>query len=132
MSERALRYNTGKPQVHFALTFPEAINGTARVSVYGSRKYDLYNYLKGAPASESIDCLMRHLMKWWMGEDRDTDPNCADCTIRDTTDPEHLCKKHSGLSHLDHAHWNLSRLVDEMHRKPELDDRPHKILGQRV
>lgn len=132
MSERALRYNAGKPQVHFALTFPEAINGAARVSMYGSRKYALYNYLKGAPVSESLDCLMRHLMKWWMGEDRDTDPNCPDCAARDTSDPEHLCKKHSGLSHLDHAVWNMLRLADEAQRKPELDDRPHKMLGTSV
>jgi len=128
MSERAARFNAGKPQLHYSLTFPEARNGEARVSMYGSRKYDLYNYTKGAPISESIDCAMRHIQKWFNGEDRDTDPNCPDCQKRDNEDPNHLCKVHSGCNHLDHAVWNISRACDDAHRHPEWDDRPHVVL----
>ena len=105
MTERALRHNSGKPALHAALCFPEALRGNARVTAYGAAKYARYNFKKGAPASESVDCAMRHLLAWWNGED---------------TDPE------SGQSHLDHFVWNAMRLADELQgpMKAELDDRP--------
>jgi hypothetical protein len=105
MSERALRHNEGKPTLHTALTFPEALRGVARVTAYGEKKYARFNYLKGAPASQSIDCALRHLLAWYNGEDKDAE---------------------SGLNHLDHFAWNAMRLADEMQRRPELDDRPGK------
>lgn len=107
--ELALRYNTGKPTLHVNLNFPEALRGTARVTAYGEQKYARNNYLKGAPASQSVDCMMRHLEKWWNGENNDSE---------------------SGLSHLDHFVWNAMRLANEMHTRPDLDDRPH-ILAAR-
>lgn len=106
-NDLALRFNTGKPELHYCLTFPEALRGIARVTTYGSKKYALYNYTKGAPASQSIGCALRHLLAWMGGED---------------IDPE------SGQHHLDHFVWNAARLCDEMQRRPELDDRPHKVL----
>jgi hypothetical protein len=106
--ERALRHNTGKPPLYYLLTFPEAMRGVARVSAYGEAKYARFNYLKGAPASESISCLMRHLLAWYNGED---------------VDPE------SGLNHLDAVSWNALRLTDELTRRPELDDRPNRAAS---
>jgi hypothetical protein len=106
----ALRYNTGKPQLRFVLTFPEAMKAIARVCEYGSRKYDLYNYMRGAPLSQYVDCGTRHLLAWWSGEDND---------------PE------SGLSHLDHFVWNamaLTQMAQAAGREIR-DDRPHVVMA---
>jgi len=107
--ERAMRFNNGKPELHYALTFGEALKGAARVGTFGANKYSAYNYMKGATASQSIGCLLRHLLAWFEGED---------------SDPE------SQLNHLDHFVWNAMRLSTEMKGsdKDELDDRPHKVL----
>lgn len=104
----AERFNTGKPELHYVLTFPEALRGIARVTTYGSKKYAPYNYTKGAPASQSVSCALRHLMAWFAGEDIDSE---------------------SGHSHLDHFIWNAARLAHEMATRPELDDRPHLLKG---
>jgi len=105
----AMRHNKGKPELRFIFTFPEAIRAIARVCMYGSRKYALYNYLRGAPASQYADCMMRHFTAWWNGED---------------ADPE------SGLNHLDHFVWNACCLVQMMfsHGGAERDDRPHLVM----
>lgn len=109
MEEKALRYNEGKPELHYLLTFPEALRAIARVSTCGARKYEAYNYLKGAPASESVGSALRHLLAWWGGENND---------------PE------SELHHLAHFAWNAIRLVDEvLSRKPGVDDRPQLVAG---
>lgn len=108
-SRLAQRFNSGKPELHYLLTFPEAMRGIARVTTYGSKKYALYNYTKGAPASESVSCALRHLLAWFSGED---------------TDPE------SGLCHLDAFVWNAARLTHEMATRPDLDNRPHVLMKQ--
>ena len=107
--ERAERLNTGKPKLHYALCFPEALKAVARVStqVVEIGKYDDYNFLKGSSVTESIDSLMRHLLAFWCGEDGD---------------PE------SGFNHLDHVVWNAMRLCDEYHRERSEDDRPKGLL----
>ena len=107
--EKALRFNMGKAELHYLLTFPIAVKGVAKVSSYGTNKYSPYNYLKGATASQSIGSAMRHLLAWWNGEDIDLE---------------------SGLNHLDHFVWNAMRLTDEMQNEKfvDLDDRPCKIL----
>jgi len=83
---QALRFNTGKPELNYLLTFPLAIYEFAKVCMYGGKKYDRGNYLKGGkPLSEYADCLLRHLTAWQNGED---------------IDPESEC------SHLGHVVWN--------------------------
>lgn len=109
---RAQRANAGKPQLRYLLTWPKAMEGVARVSEYGASKYDLYNYKLGAPASQQIDCLLRHLSDWWNGKDLDED-----------------ALKHGFEIHPLHAlAWNAMRMADELPGNPELDDRPHVLI----
>jgi len=100
----AMRDNGGKPELSYALTFGEALRAMAQVCAHGAGKYSRGNYLKGAPLSQSMDCLLRHLLAWSEGED---------------TDPE------SGQGHLAHVVWNALRLCQESIVRPDLDDRIH-------
>jgi hypothetical protein len=78
--------------------------GTARVLMWGSRKYAPWNWAKGGPWSTPMDCLLRHLFKWWfLGEEFD---------------------KESGLHHLDHAMCNLLFLIHYTDVHHAGDDRP--------
>jgi len=109
----ALRFNTGKTELHYLMAFSRALRAISDVTSYGSRKYAKYNFLKGASASESTSSLLRHLVAWWEGED---------------LDPE------SGLHHLAHMAWNALRLCDETLSGVSVDDRPKltdpKVGGQ--
>ncbi len=98
----AMRNNEGKPELSYILTFPSALRGFARVCTYGAKKYARFNYLKGAPQSQYVDCLMRHLSAHWRGEE---------------FDPE------SGCRHVDHVVWNALAL-SEFSDDEALDDRP--------
>ena len=98
----AMRHNSGKPELSYILTFPRAVKLFARVCMYGASKYDRGNYLKGAPLSQYVDCLMRHLQAWWSGEDIDTE---------------------SGQHHLGHVVWNALCLCEIALAQPERDDR---------
>ena len=111
MSARADRFNKGKRQLRYLLCFSKAAELLATVSEYGASKYNAYNFVKGAPVSESVDSLMRHLDAWWNGED---------------IDPE------SGCHHLGHVAWNAMRLAHEARSRPDLDDRPHVVLAARA
>lgn len=101
----ALRYNEGKPPVSYLLTFPNAIKGVADVCKYGEKKYERFNYLKGANVQQYVDCLLRHLTAFYNGEDLDPD---------------------SGNRHVDHVTWNALMLAEVMAwaDNEELDDRP--------
>ena len=98
----ALRYNTNKPEMMYILSFPKAIEEFTNVCTYGGKKYDVGNYLKGAPLSQYVNCGLRHLFKWWNGEDRD---------------PE------SGCLHLAHFVWNALCLCEIALTQTKRDDR---------
>ena len=100
---KALRQNTGKPELSYILTFPTALKSFAQVCMKGAKKYERGNYLKGGkPATEYIDCMLRHITAWQNGED---------------FDPE------SGCSHLGHVVWNALALCDFFHSHNCVDDR---------
>jgi len=99
---QALRFNAGKPELSYLFTFGAALREVANVCAYGARKYSRSNYTKGAPYTQSVDALLRHLLSWQEGEDRD---------------PE------SGQLHLAHVLWNALRLCQESIVRPDLDDR---------
>lgn len=107
--KEALRYNDGKPELHYLVSFPSAAEALASVCKYGEGKYSAYNYLKGAPLSQYLSSGLRHLFAFWRGEDRD---------------PE------SGCSHLGHFLWNTVMLVEMWHSRSDLDDRPHVVLSR--
>lgn len=98
----AKRYNLGKPELSYLLTFPEAIKEFSRVCMRGAEKYERGNYLRGAPLSQYEDCLLRHLTAWQNGED---------------IDPESEC------NHLGHVLWNALALLEMAITQPERDDR---------
>ncbi len=82
---------------------PLALLELAKVYGFGEAKYARYNYLKGYPWSLSVDAMLRHLLAFLAGEDRD---------------PE------SGLPHTAHAAWHALTLTSFVLRGVGTDDRP--------
>lgn len=105
----AMRHNEGKPSLGYILSFPNALEGFALVCDYGATKYAHYNYLKGAPLSQYVNCLMRHLLAWHEGNELDDE---------------------SELPHLAHVVWNALALAEMAETRGDLDDRPHVVLEE--
>jgi hypothetical protein len=97
----SVRYNKDKLPMH--LVPPKAIKALAEVLQYGAHKYDERNWEKGANYSVPYASLMRHLIAFWEGEDKD---------------PE------SGLSHTHHILMNAAMLVEYEGQSDLFDDRP--------
>lgn len=75
----------------------------ARVYTMGAKKYDDRNWEKGIKWGRIFAAIMRHLWKFWRGEDIDDE---------------------SGLPHVVHAAWGCFTILEYYHTHPELDDRP--------
>lgn len=97
----SIRENKGKLPMH--LVPPDAIEAMAAVLGKGAEKYDERNWEKNNKLSVPYASLMRHLLKFWEGED---------------LDPE------SGLPHTYHILMNAAMLVRYEKVGGELDDRP--------
>ncbi len=104
----ALRYNDGKPELHYLDTWYNAQCEVAQVCMKGAEKYERGNYLKGQPYSQLISAAYRHLGKF------------GDCRQPDR-EPE------SGRHHVAHAIWNLLQLLEldltEVRKPKPRDDR---------
>ena len=100
-SEKALRFNQGKPRL--SLVSFLAMTGLARVLEFGAIKYAPWNWTKGMPVDQVLDCLLRHTAAIQRGEE---------------LDPE------SGLPHIDHLQCNAMFLSHFYHegRWPELSE----------
>lgn len=96
------RANGGK--VSLSLLPFHLMAGMARVLMAGTLKYKAWNWTKGMKWSVCMDCLLRHLFKWWY-----TGEEC---------DPE------TGEHHLDHVLSNVLFLKHYLKAYPEGDDRP--------
>jgi len=77
----------------------------AQIYTFGAKKYDDRNMEKGMKWGRVFAAIMRHLWKWWGGEENDQE---------------------SGMSHLAHAAWGCFTLLDYTERRREFDDRPIK------
>lgn len=100
MSE-ALRYNDHKLKWH---NFPFfLIRPMIGVADFGASKYATFNFLKGAPISQYLDCMKRHI-------DAFEDPKQSDID-------------ESGQNYLAHVAWNALVAVYMLTHKPGLDDR---------
>ncbi len=100
------RSNAGK--VAFSLVPFHLLTGCARILMWGSKKYAPWNWAKGGQWSTPMDCLLRHLFKWWFcGEEVD---------------------KESGEHHLDHAMCNLLFLIHYNKTHLDGDNRPDPSL----
>ena len=112
-NERALRYDSGKPELIYPDMFPAALAGVARVYMYGTqrpnRPYPRYNFTKPAPFTELYNCARRHMVKWLNGEDSDPDAVAAGFDV----------------NHIDAAIGNLMRLRQQIADAPQEDDRAH-------
>jgi len=89
----------------FALIPPSALFEVAKVFTYGANKYEPHNWEKGISYSRLFSACMRHLWKWWRGEDKDPESN---------------------ISHLSHAAANIFFLLHYEYNKRKyktFDDR---------
>lgn len=92
--EKAMRFNTGKPQLSYILDADVAMKGMCEVFAFGAEKYARGNWKKGLDPTEVIDSLLRHLTAYQNGE-------VLDLNKEGGTD-----KNHSGLPHVDHITCN--------------------------
>lgn len=91
---KATRNNGGKPKLSMILDASEALYGAAQVLEFGEKKYARGNWLKGLDTVEIMDSLLRHLVAYNSGENRDEE---------------------SGLPHVDHVLVNALFLA-QMYR----------------
>lgn len=106
MSEKAMRFNKGKPKLSFVLEAPNAIAAFSNACEKGMlRGYTRGNWKKGLPFTEVVDSLMRHLMAFQNGVELDDG------------------KDGTGLPHVELVMWNAVALVEMVATHPELDDR---------
>lgn len=113
-AQDALRYNTGKPQLSYLLSAPEAVKGLSEVFTFGATKYARDNWKRGFKTHELVDSALRHLTLYLNGEDLDLNP------VTGAAD-----KLHSGLPHIDHVLWNILVLAEQYRTFPE--KRPSQI-----
>ncbi|WP_394615913.1 dATP/dGTP diphosphohydrolase domain-containing protein [Lentzea sp. JNUCC 0626] len=92
----------GKKLAQVSSLDPKALLVLAEVSGWGATKYSAHNFLRGYLWSLSFDAAMRHLLKFWGGEE---------------LDPE------SGLPHLGHAAWHCLAMISFLERGIGTDDR---------
>lgn len=107
--EKALHFSTGKSATDQLP--PEVLMAVADVYTHGAEKYGRDNWKRGTDWHEFYGSSLRHVWKWWLGEDVDAD---------------------SGEPHLAHAIWNLIALMYfQMHGLGN-DDRPAPYTVRRV
>lgn len=99
--DKALRFNEGKLPYDLVPSFP--LEELVRVYQHGMKKYAPRNWEKGNEYTINYGALMRHLQKWYQGEDKDLESN---------------------LSHLAHVAWGCFALMEYQRRGVGSDDRP--------
>ena len=95
-----LRYNSDK--IEISMTPNSLIYAVSKCFEYGAKKYAKDNWRRGMNWSIPYNCAMRHMMKFWEGEDLDEE---------------------TGLSNLYHVACNVAMLIEYIKTCPELDDR---------
>lgn len=83
----------------------EALMAWGEVFTYGEKKYARDNWLKGTDWHEFYGSALRHLFRFWAGEDVDPETN---------------------INHLAHALWNVATIFTYQMRGLGTDDRPTK------
>lgn len=106
-----LHLDEGKSQVDGI--DPQFMLAVGEILEYGARKYAKYNWTKGIDYSRIYGSLVRHMLRWYAGED---------------IDPE------SGKPHLWHAACNLAFLISYTAREgyEDFDDRPWRKEAQEL
>lgn len=96
-----MKFDTNK--VRMELIPPSLLRAVGRILTFGAKKYADRNWEKGIKWSRCYGALLRHLLAWWGGEDRDAETK---------------------ESHLWHAACCLAFLIEYEDTHRELDDRP--------
>lgn len=100
-----LRMDAGKTR--YDLLPPDALEEIAKVFTVGAKKYSDNNWQRGMNYSRFFSAAMRHLWKWWAGQDKDEE---------------------TGYSHMAHAAFNvMALLAHELRGMTLFDDRPNMI-----
>ena len=97
----AMKDDADKPR--YDLIPPEIITALANIFTYGAKKYAPRNCEQGFDYGRLYAALWRHMIPFWEGQ---------------TIDPE------SGMSHLNHALFNIGMLLVQEKRGTGTDDRP--------
>lgn len=95
-----MRFNSNKLAVELVPT--GAVYSMAGALGYGASKYEPHNWRRGMKWTIPYACAMRHLLKWFDGEDLDEE---------------------SGQEHLGHVMANIAMLIEYKKTCPDLDDR---------
>lgn len=103
MKKEFQKTDKGKPT--YELLPIDLLAETNKVLQHGAKKYGVNNWKKkeGFKYSRCYNALLRHMIAWWFGEDKD---------------------KETGLSHLSHAMCNLLFLIYHSQQNKDGDDRP--------
>lgn len=102
-----LKYDDGK--LPLDLLSPYYLEGTAAILQFGAAKYAAYNWAKGMKWSRVFAALMRHMWKWWGGEEKDSE---------------------TGMSHLWHASCCLMFLVHYEATRTGENDKPNYLISK--
>lgn len=97
------RFNEGKRK--WGLLSWVGLEELVKVLEFGAKKYDSWNWSKGLSFTETFECLQRHAVAWYNGEDKD---------------PE------TGLSHMAHVLCNAMFLMHFIVTGTGKDDRYFK------
>lgn len=99
--DKALRFNSGKPELHYILYYPKFVEALALVHMQGAEKYGYGNWrLGGKPSQEYWDSAMRHIFDAFQGKVYDEDTGCLT---------------------LAHAIWNLIQIIEQNMENPLFD-----------
>lgn len=99
-----VKHDSEKPRMD--LLSPIALEELAKVLTFGAKKYAPYNWAKGIAYSRILGAMLRHLLAFSRGQDKD---------------PE------TGLSHIAHLMCNCQFLLHFEKYRTEFDDRPKDI-----
>lgn len=88
----AMRFNSGKVELSYLMSMPNACEGVSRAFAMGAKKYKRDNWKKGLDRNQLVDSALRHLMKAQNGE---------------------IFDKESGIDHLYHFAWNAMVLAEQ-------------------
>lgn len=101
LEKEGVKFDNGKNQLDLVPVYPLWVLGT--IYTFGANKYAADNWRKGISYRRIFAAILRHLYKWWSGEEVDEESN---------------------LSHLGHAAWGIFTLIEYTKTHKELDDRP--------
>jgi hypothetical protein len=115
--ERAKRYNSGKAPLD--LLPLDLLTGLARVLEMGEKKYGRNNWRKGAPSTEQLASMLRHLQP--ISEVLNADKPAS-----------LLYDAESGLPHIDHILFNVISLRLALETEHNLPRDPTPIVLNKV